>query len=212
MNLISGSSIETDAGKRTSFDKDTSQSDNLNKSKKKNIIINKKISVISKKSKKIKLESSKRKFFERKQLIKFWKAWKEKIEKNKQKENEKLEMKSLDQKRTKKPFILKINKVSIMKKILELPKAKIYKQKLETQEKIVSLRNKLMIRNKTLMMRHFFSKWKMDTECQNKITIGTVNLRYILRRYIIKYLIMNAKIIKFKTLLIKYSLRSHKNK
>ena len=212
INLISGSSMETDAGKRTSFDKDASEGDNLDKSKKKNIIINKKISIFSKKNKKIKLESTKRKFFERKQLIKFWKAWKDKIEKKKQKENEKLEMTSLDQKKTKKPFILKINKVSIKKKILELPKVKIYKQKLETQEKIVSLRNKLMIRNKALMMRHFFSKWKMDTESQNHISIGTINLRYILRRYIVRYLIMNAKIVRFRTILIKYSLRSHKNK
>ena len=213
INLISSSSIETDLGKRTSIDKDVSESDNLDKSKKKNIIINKKVSIITKKNKNLHLESTKTKFFERKQMIKFWKAWKEKVEKKKQKENEKLEMtNSLNQKKTKKPFILKINKVSIKKKILELPKTKVFKQKIETQEKIVSLRSKLLIRSKALMMRHFFSKWKMDTQCQNNIIVGTNNLRYILRRYIIRYLILKAKIIKFRIILIKYSLRSHKNK
>ncbi len=114
------------------------------------------------------------------------------------------------QKGNKKSFILKINKVSIKKKILELPKAKIVHQNNEIKEKIINLRKQILGSNKTLLKRHAFSQWKKNTEFGNNLVIGIDIIRRIMRRHIVRYLIMHAKILKFKTILIKYSLSRNK--
>ena len=164
------------------------------------------------------LEKIKSKFLEKRFLIKFWKKWKgkNKTEEEKVKGEEKVKreentINDSNKKTIKKPFILKINKVSIKKKILELPRTKIIKQKNnEVQDKIAFLRNKIISSNKTLLTRHYFAKWKKETKSENNIIIGIDIIQRILRRYIIRYLIMSAKILKFRTILIKYAFSRNK--
>ena len=199
--------------------------------KMKEIVINKRVTIVTKRRSKTKYEDIKNKLLERRFLIKFWKIWKEKNklgkEKDKQKEDEKEdqkeeqkekkdkkelkikdknEEKNPTQKGKKKSFILKINKVSIKKKILELPKAKIVTHNNEIKEKIINLRKQILGSNKTLLKRHAFLKWKKNTEFGNHIVIGIDIIRKIMRRYIVRYLIMHAKILKFKSFLINYYL------
>ena len=171
--------------------------------KKKEIIINKKLCVISKKNKKMKIEMSKQKLCDQRLLIRYWKAWKQKTEKS--------ETKSIEAKGTKKPFVIKINKVSVKKKPVDTPKF-FGKQDIEAQIKMANLRNKLMRQNKSLMLSHFFSKWKEETELEDNRILVTDSIRDIMRIYIVKYLIMYAKVLKFKSLMIKYSLSHNKNK
>jgi hypothetical protein len=180
------------------------------KPKKKEIIINKKLTIITKKRKKMELDKIKNKFLEKRFLIKFWKIWKEK---NKTDEKQKEENTINDSIKTKikKPIILKINKISIKKKILELPRTKIIKpNNNEIQHKIIFLRNKIISLNRALLIRYYFSKWKMEIKNDNNIIFGINIVQRILRRYIIRYLIMNAKILKFRTILIKYAFNRNK--
>ena len=72
------------------------------------------------------------------------------------------------------------------------------------------LRNKIIGKNKALFIKNFFNKWKKETKNESNIIIGTNKLQIILRRYIVRYLIMHGKILKFKTLLIKYALNKNK--
>jgi hypothetical protein len=61
-----------------------------------------------------------------------------------------------------------------------------------------------------MIKRHFFYKWKNKINIESNIVLGINSLQSILKRYIIRYLIMQAKILKFRTLLIKYALFNHK--
>ena len=72
------------------------------------------------------------------------------------------------------------------------------------------LRNKIIGKNKALFIKNFFNKWKKETKNESNIIIGTNKLQIILRRYIVRYLIMHGKILKFKKLLIKYALNKNK--
>ena len=200
---------------RNSLDQKVIELEKPEEPKKREIIINKKICIISKKTKKKKYDDLiKKKFLEKRFLIRFWKIWKKKNELEKEKEEEiereKQEIKSLNQKSTKKPFILKINRVSIKKKVLELPKTKIIRQKREVQEKIIFLENKINKINEIMIKRHFFYKWKNEINIESNIVLGINSLHIILKRYIVRYLIMHAKILKFRTLLIKYALFNRK--
>jgi len=47
----------------------------------------------------------------------------------------------LDQKETKKPFTIKINKLQLQKKILDVPNSNTSRQNKETQEKIHTLKS-----------------------------------------------------------------------
>ena len=171
--------------------------------KKKEIIINKKLCVISKKNRKMKIEMNKQKLCDQRLLIRYWKAWKQKAGKS--------DTKSIEAKSTKKPFAIKINKVSVKKKPIDTPRM-FGKKDIEAQIKMTNLRNNLMRKNKSLMLSHFFSKWKKEKEFEENRILGTDSLRDIMRIYIVKYLIMYAKILKFKSLMIKYSLAHNKNK
>ena len=151
----------------------------------------------------MKVEMSKQKLCDQRLLIRYWKAWKQKAEKS--------ETKSIEAKGTKKPFVLKINKVSVKKKPVDTPKF-FGKQDIEAQIKMANLRNKLMKQNKSLMLSHFFSKWKKEKEFEDNRILGTDSIKDIMRIYIVKYLIMYAKVLKFKSLMIKYSLSHNKNK
>ena len=146
---------------------------------------------------------SKQKLCDQRLLIRYWKAWKQKTEKS--------ETKSIEAKSTKKPFVIKINKVSVKKRPVDKPKI-FAKKDIEAQIKMANLRNKLMRQNKSLMLSHFFSKWKKEKEFEDNRILGTDSIRDIMRLYIVKYLIMYAKILKFKSLMIKYSLSHNKNK
>ena len=117
----------------------------------------------------------------------------------------------MNQKRTKKPFILKINRVAIQKRVLELPKSKIVRKSFETQEKITALRNRLLSQNKPLLIRHFFSQWKKEVKYENNTILGNKSLKVVLGKYMVRCLIMYAKFLKFKKILIKYAL-NHKKK
>ena len=168
--------------------------------KKKEILINKKICIISKKPKKIKYLEAKKKFFHKRFMIRYWKKWKEDIIK-KTIEKEDNNMKSLEQKSTRKPFSTKIGKIPIKRRIDK-----------DNQEKLLSLKNELMSQNKKLITRHFFLQWKKNIgyETEIDIVVGINVMEKILRRYIIRYLLMHGKILKFKKLLIKHIFRKHK--
>ena len=215
INNETNSSIEF---KEDSSSLEKSDIEKSKRPKKKEIIINKKLTIITKQRKRMELEKIKSKFLEKRFLIKFWKKWKgkNKTEEEKVKGEEKVKreentINDPNKKTIKKPFILKINKFSIKKKILELPRTKIIKQKNnEVQDKIAFLRNKIISSNKTLLTRHYFAKWKKETKSENNIIIGIDIIQRILRRYIIRYLIMSAKILKFRTILIKYAFSRNK--
>ena len=200
----------------------------------KQIIINKKITIISKKGRKTKYEEVKKKMLQKQLLIRYWKLWKkkknigkeqlneEKIErddeKNKINDDEKnlneIKEKNKDNPnmKSKKPFTLKINKVLITKRILELPKTRIIKQKNknDVKENIMSLRNNIIKESKSLSIGNYFVKWKNQTENKNELTVGINVIQNIMKRYIIRYLILNAKILKFKTILMKYAINKKK--
>ena len=79
-------------------------------------------------------------------------------------------------------------------------------------ETISNIKNKLMSQYKTLIIRHFFLKWNKDIKSKNANNEykGISIIENILRRYIVRYLVMHGKILKFKKLLIKYALSRHK--
>ena len=176
--------------------------------KKKEIIINKKICIISKKAKKTKIKyaEAKKKFFQKRFLIKFWKLWKKNADMNKKAKNIiEDNIKKSEQKKTKRPFASRIRK---------LPKRIIYTGKIKKEnekeiEKYIALKSKIMGQNKMLIVRHFFQNWKNDKKQQKEIENISV-IENILRRYIVRYLVMQGKIRKFKTLLIKLALSRHK--
>ena len=176
--------------------------------KKKEILIKKKVCIISKKPKKIKYLEAKKKFFLKRFMIRYWKKWKKDIIK-KTIEKEDNNMKSLEQKSTRKPFSAKIAKKPIKKRIIEMPKSNIDK---DIQEKFLSLKNELMSQNKKLITRHFFLRWKKNIGYETQTDIDTsINvMEKILKRYIIRYLLMHGKVLKFKKLLIKHIFRKHK--
>jgi len=141
-------------------------------------------------------------------MIRYWKKWKKDIIK-KTLEKEDNNMKSLEQKSTRKPFSAKIAKKPIKKRIIEMPKSNIDK---DIQEKFLSLKNELMSQNKKLITRHFFLRWKKNIGYETQTDIDTsINvMEKILKRYIIRYLLMHGKVLKFKKLLIKHIFRKHK--
>ena len=106
------------------------------------------------------------------------------------------QMKSLESKSTKKPFILRINKVEVKKKILS-PKV------IKTDEN-EELKNKELSRYNSLIVRHFFQIWQ-----QNKLNNGN-EMHKLFARYIIYSLVMKLKINKFKIYLIKYTFKKNK--
>ncbi len=80
--------------------------------------------------------------------------------------------------------------------------------------KFLSLKNELMSQNKKLITRQFFLRWKKNIgkDKDNKdIALGINIMDKLLRKYIIRYLLMNRKLQKFKNILIKHVLRK-KNK
>ena len=150
--------------------------------KKKEIVINKKVCIVSKNVKKGKImyAEAKKKFFHKRFMMKFWKIWK----------NNTFKMfKSLDPKSTQKPFTFK-------------PK-KIHKRILGSQETFKSIKNKLMSQNQKLIIRHFFLKWNKDLVHETNEFKGIRIIENILRRHIITYLLMHGKMMKLKKLLIK---------
>ena len=176
--------------------------------KKKEIIIKKKICIISKNQKpKIKYAEAKKKFFLKRFLIKCWRIWKKNSNLIKEDDKENENMKSIDQKKTKKPFTLKNKKnKKIHKIIVDKEEGDINVEK----EKYLELKNKIMSQNKMLIIRHFFLNWKKDKMNQNKQVEGISVIENILRRYIVRYLLMHGKIQKLKILLIKKIFASHK--
>ena len=107
-------------------------------------------------------------------------------------DEENKEMKSLEPKSTKKPFILRIKKVEVKKKILK-SNSKIVKIK-EKEDKI----NKSMNLYIPMIATFFFQKWKQN----EKIDIDYI--QKIKRKFIVKSLVMNRKLNKFKISLINY--------
>jgi len=107
-------------------------------------------------------------------------------------EDEIKEMKSLDPKSTRKPFILRINKVEVKKKVLKS------NSKNGQKNENVDNKNKIMKLYNLMMVGYFFQKWKQNNANDN------LSLKKFEIRFISKSLIMNKRINKFKTLLIKY--------
>ena len=107
-------------------------------------------------------------------------------------EDEIKEMKSLDPKSTRKPFILRINKVEVKKKVLKS------NSKNGQKNENVDNKNKIMKLYNLMMVGYFFQKWKQNNANNN------LSLKKFEIRFISKSLIMNKRINKFKTLLIKY--------
>ena len=177
--------------------------------KKKEIIIKKKICIVSKKQKsKIKYAEAKKKFFLKRFLIKCWKIWKRNANLIKEENTENENKKSIEQKTTKRPFTLKNKKdKKIHKLIVEKEKEDI--NKIE-KEKYLELKDKIMSQNKMLIIRHFFLNWKKDKMNQQKQSEGISVIENILRRYIVRYLLMHGKIQKLKILLIKKIFAKHK--
>ena len=170
--------------------------------KKKEILINKKICIVSKKPRiiKIKFAEAKKKFFLKRFMIKFWKIWKNNVIKEKEKEREFGKMKSLESKSKQKPFNYK---KKIQKRIIQ--------SEVNKEQQILSLKNKLMSQNKELIIRHFFLKWNKDIVNESNEFKDISIIENILRRHLVRYLAMIGKFLKFKKLLIKYALnRRHK--
>ena len=106
------------------------------------------------------------------------------------------EMKSLDPKSTKKPFILRINKVEVKKKILKSNSKTI---KNGENDKIKN--DKIMSQINSLLLRHFLKRWQ-----QNKV--NDIYLQKSIRRFIIRAIILKMKIQRFKIFMIKYALKN----
>jgi hypothetical protein len=172
---------------------------------KKEIKINKKVCIVSKKPKKIKYAEAKQKFLYKAFLVKYWKQWKKQRKEDDIIINESDEMKSLEQKRTRKPFT---KRIPIKKRIIT-------DDDICNNAKFLSLKNELMSQNKKLITRQFFHQWKkkagLDKDKDNKEReLGTNIMDTLMRKYITKYLLMHRKILKFKNILIKHILRKHK--
>ena len=106
------------------------------------------------------------------------------------------EMKSLEPKSTKKPFILRIKKVEIKKKIL---KSNSSSPKKETS--YLKDNNKMNLFN-SMIIKYFFEKWRKNMNNENN------TLKKLVGKFIIRSLVMNKKLFKFKTLLIKYAFKN----
>ena len=80
MNSLSNeieSNMDASNDNKISIEKDSSETPKEEEPRKKEIILKKRICIISKVNKKKKIEFAKRKFFEKKLLIKYWKSWKQ---------------------------------------------------------------------------------------------------------------------------------------
>ena len=191
LNNDTSSSIEI-IEKSSSSKNDQEKFENQNKEeepKKKEILINKKICIVSKNAQKgaiINAEAKKR-FLYKRFMIKFWKIWKNNTFKM---------LKSLDPKSAKKPFTFK-------------PK-KIHKRILRSKETFKSIKNKLMSQNQNLIIRYFFLKWNKDIVHESNEFKGIRIIENILRRHIVRYLLMHGKMMKLKRLLIKYAISRKK--
>ena len=191
LNNDTSSSIEI-IEKSSSSKNDQEKFENQNKEeepKKKEILINKKICIVSKNAQKgaiINAEAKKR-FLYKRFMIKFWKIWKNNTFKM---------LKSLDPKSAKKPFTFK-------------PK-KIHKRILGSKETFKSIKNKLMSQNQNLIIRYFFLKWNKDIVHESNEFKGIRIIENILRRHIVRYLLMHGKMMKLKRLLIKYAISRKK--
>ena len=111
-------------------------------------------------------------------------------------DEESIDMKSLDPKSTKKPFILRINKVEVKKKILKSNSKNVQKEEND------SIKNKCISLYSALIVRHFFQKWKQNEKNDSNL------MQKLMRRYIIKSILMNKKLKKLKIHLIKYIFKS----
>ena len=111
-------------------------------------------------------------------------------------EEENKDMKSLEPKSTKKPFILRINKVEVKKKILKSNSRSPKKDTDDSKDKnIMNLYNKMI-------MKYFFEKWRKNLSDENN------TMKKLVGKFIIRSLAMNKKIFKFKTHLIKYAFKN----
>ena len=115
-------------------------------------------------------------------------------------EEENKEMKSLEPKSTKKPFILRINKVEVKKKILH---SNSQSPKRETNDLI---NNNVMSLYNSLIIKYFFNKWR------NNLTKENNSMKKLVRKFINQSLVINKKLYKFRTYLIKYAFKNKSNK
>ena len=105
-------------------------------------------------------------------------------------------MKSLEPKSTRKPFILRINKVEVKKKILKsnssLPKKDTNDLK----------NNNIMNLFNIMIIKYYFDKWRKNFDNENN------TMKKLVGKVIIRSLAVNKKLFKFKTHLIKYALKN----
>ena len=111
-------------------------------------------------------------------------------------EEENKEMKSLEQKSTRKPFILRINKVEVKKKIL---KSNSRSPKKDTND---LKNNNIMNLFNIMIIKYYFDKWRKNLDNENN------TMKKLVGKFIIRSLAMNKKLFKFKTHLIKYALKN----
>ena len=111
-------------------------------------------------------------------------------------EEEKKEMKSLEPKSTRKPFILRINKVEVKKKIL---KSNSRSPKKDTND---LKNNNIMNLFNIMIIKYYFDKWRKNLDNENN------TMKKLVGKFIIRSLAMNKKLFKFKTHLIKYALKN----
>ena len=111
-------------------------------------------------------------------------------------EEENKEMKSLEPKSTRKPFILRINKVEVKKKIL---KSNSRSPKKDTND---LKNNNIMNLFNIMIIKYYFDKWRKNLDNENN------TMKKLIGKFIIRSLAMNKKLFKFKTHLIKYALKN----
>ena len=111
-------------------------------------------------------------------------------------EEENKEMKSLEPKSTRKPFILRINKVEVKKKIL---KSNSRSPKKDTND---LKNNNIMNLFNIMIIKYYFDKWRKNLDNENN------TMKKLVGKFIIRSLAMNKKLFKFKTHLIKYALKN----
>ena len=111
-------------------------------------------------------------------------------------EEENKEMKSLEPKSTRKPFILRINKVEVKKKIL---KSNSRSPKKDTND---LKNNNIMNLFNIMIIKYYFDKWRKNLDNENN------TMKKLVGKFIIRSLVMNKKLFKFKTHLIKYALKN----
>ena len=111
-------------------------------------------------------------------------------------EEENKEMKSLEPKSTRKPFILRINKVEVKKKIL---KSNSRSPKKDTND--LKNNNTMNLFN-IMIIKYYFDKWRKNLDNENN------TMKKLVGKFIIRSLAMNKKLFKFKTHLIKYALKN----